>query len=93
MFIQHHYSLLFVLRVHLCSGDIDELVDIVSVYFVVLTNCEKLNKLIKKIRSLCFSYQPPHVRRKLRIQDMVQKYRFDMTEPEFYSHLFTSPLC
>lgn len=39
------------------------------------------------------SYQPPHVRRKLHIQEMVQKYRYDMTEPEFYSHLFTSPLC
>ncbi|XP_068208219.1 ral GTPase-activating protein subunit beta isoform X4 [Palaemon carinicauda] len=39
------------------------------------------------------SYQPPHVRRKLRIQEMVQKYRYEMTEPEFYSHLFTSPLC
>lgn len=39
------------------------------------------------------SYQPPHVRRKLHIQEMVQRYRYDMTEPEFYSHLFTSPLC
>ncbi|CAL4091038.1 unnamed protein product [Meganyctiphanes norvegica] len=39
------------------------------------------------------SYQPPHVRRKLRIQDMVQKYRYDLDEPEFYTHLFTSPLC
>ncbi|KAK8402516.1 hypothetical protein O3P69_000737 [Scylla paramamosain] len=39
------------------------------------------------------SYQPPHVRRKLRIQEMVQKYRYEMNEPEFYTHLFTSPLC
>ncbi|XP_045133691.1 ral GTPase-activating protein subunit beta-like isoform X7 [Portunus trituberculatus] len=39
------------------------------------------------------SYQPPHVRRKLRIQEMVQRYRYEMNEPEFYTHLFTSPLC
>lgn len=39
------------------------------------------------------SYQPPHVRRKLRIQEMVQKYRYELNEPEFYTHLFTSPLC
>ncbi|ROT79288.1 hypothetical protein C7M84_002010 [Penaeus vannamei] len=39
------------------------------------------------------SYQPPHVQRKLRIQEMVQKYRYEMNEPEFYTHLFTSPLC
>ncbi|XP_047737392.1 ral GTPase-activating protein subunit beta [Hyalella azteca] len=49
--------------------------------------------MARRRRLDCDSHQPPHVRRKLRIQEMVQKYRFDMTEPEFYSHLFTSPLC
>ncbi|XP_076069482.1 ral GTPase-activating protein subunit beta isoform X2 [Oratosquilla oratoria] len=39
------------------------------------------------------SYQPPHVRRKLRIQEIVHKYRCKMTESEFYTQLFTSPLC
>jgi len=37
------------------------------------------------------TYQPPHVRRKLKIQEMVQKYRSHMTEAEFYAHLFNSP--
>ncbi|KAK7085954.1 hypothetical protein SK128_026619 [Halocaridina rubra] len=49
--------------------------------------------MCKRKRLESDSYQPPHVRRKLRIQEMVQKYRYEMTEPEFYSHLFTSPLC
>jgi len=37
------------------------------------------------------TYQPPHVRRKHKIQEMVQKYRSQMSEPEFYAHLFNSP--
>ena len=37
------------------------------------------------------TYQPPHVRRKHRIQDLVQKYRSHMSEAEFYAHLFNSP--
>jgi len=36
-------------------------------------------------------YQPPYVRRKQKIQEMVQKYRSHMTEAEFYAHLFNSP--
>ena len=35
-----------------------------------------------------FSYQPPHVRRKLKIKEMVNKYRNKLTEPEFYVSLF-----
>ncbi|KAG1663350.1 Ral GTPase-activating protein subunit beta [Nymphon striatum] len=34
------------------------------------------------------SYQPPHVRRKLMIQDIVQKYKNSLTESEFYTSLF-----
>lgn len=34
------------------------------------------------------SYQPPHVRRRLKVQDMVQKYKLDLTEPELLTHLF-----
>jgi len=37
------------------------------------------------------TYQPPHVRRKHRIQELVQRYRSHMTEAEFYAHLFQSP--
>lgn len=33
-------------------------------------------------------YQPPHVRRKLKIQDIVNKYRSKMTAPEFYAAIF-----
>ncbi|XP_064603525.1 ral GTPase-activating protein subunit beta-like isoform X2 [Liolophura sinensis] len=33
-------------------------------------------------------YQPPHVRRKLKIQEIVKKYRSNVTEPEFYTALF-----
>ncbi|XP_046372123.1 ral GTPase-activating protein subunit beta-like isoform X1 [Haliotis rufescens] len=34
------------------------------------------------------SYQPPHVRRKLKIQEVVNKYRSSLTEAEFYTTLF-----
>ncbi|ESO90184.1 hypothetical protein LOTGIDRAFT_233979 [Lottia gigantea] len=34
------------------------------------------------------TYQPPHVRRKLQIQDIVNKYRCKMTEAEFFTALF-----
>ena len=35
------------------------------------------------------SFQPPHVKRKLKIQEIVTKYRSPMPGPEFYAHLFT----
>ncbi|KAJ8308235.1 hypothetical protein KUTeg_013109 [Tegillarca granosa] len=34
------------------------------------------------------TYQPPHVRRKLKIQEMVSKYHLKMSEPEFFTALF-----
>lgn len=34
------------------------------------------------------SYQPPHVRRRLKVQEMIQKYKLDLTEPELLTHLF-----
>lgn len=37
--------------------------------------------------SIC-SYQPPHVRRRIKVQDMVHKYSTPMTEPELLAHLF-----
>ncbi|XP_063235788.1 ral GTPase-activating protein subunit beta isoform X2 [Bacillus rossius redtenbacheri] len=36
------------------------------------------------------SYQPPHVRRRLKVQDLVQKYRCELSEPELLRHLFSS---
>lgn len=36
-------------------------------------------------------YQPPHVRRRLKVLDMVHKYKLDMSEPELLAHLFKSP--
>ncbi|KAK3094041.1 hypothetical protein FSP39_023374 [Pinctada imbricata] len=34
------------------------------------------------------SYQPPHVRRKLKIKEIVEKYQLKMSEPDFYTSLF-----
>lgn len=35
-------------------------------------------------------YQPPHVRRRLKVQDIVQKYKTDMSEPQLLANLFKS---
>lgn len=42
---------------------------------------------------MCFhdSYQPPHVRRRLKVQDMIQKYKLNLSEPELLAHLFKAP--
>ncbi|XP_071439557.1 ral GTPase-activating protein subunit beta isoform X3 [Hetaerina americana] len=37
------------------------------------------------------TYHPPHVRRRLKIQEMTQKYMIKMSEPELYTYLFSSP--
>ncbi|XP_067623767.1 ral GTPase-activating protein subunit beta isoform X9 [Eurosta solidaginis] len=36
------------------------------------------------------NFQPPHVRRRLKVQDIVQKYKMDLSEPELLAHLFKS---
>ncbi|XP_014219177.1 ral GTPase-activating protein subunit beta isoform X2 [Copidosoma floridanum] len=36
------------------------------------------------------SYHPPHVRRRLKIQDMVQKYKLNLQQPELLTLLFSS---
>ena len=38
------------------------------------------------------AFQPPHVQRKLRIQDLSAKYRHRMDTPQFYAHLFSNPM-
>uniref|UniRef100_A0A336MJE4 CSON013173 protein n=1 Tax=Culicoides sonorensis TaxID=179676 RepID=A0A336MJE4_CULSO len=35
-------------------------------------------------------YQPPHVRRRVKVQEMVQRYKMDMSEPELLAYLFKS---
>ena len=37
---------------------------------------------------LCNKYQPPHVRRKLKIQEVVKNYQMKMDAPDFYTALF-----
>ncbi|PSN44105.1 Ral GTPase-activating protein subunit beta [Blattella germanica] len=37
------------------------------------------------------SYQPPHVRRRLKVQDLVQKYRCELSHPELLTYLFSDP--
>ncbi|XP_069691801.1 ral GTPase-activating protein subunit beta isoform X2 [Periplaneta americana] len=37
------------------------------------------------------SYQPPHVRRRLKVQDLVQKYRCQLSHPELLTYLFSDP--
>ncbi|EDS35703.1 conserved hypothetical protein [Culex quinquefasciatus] len=38
------------------------------------------------------SYQPPHVRRRIKVQEMMQKYKKDMTEPELLADLFKASI-
>ncbi|XP_036328029.1 ral GTPase-activating protein subunit beta isoform X4 [Rhagoletis pomonella] len=38
------------------------------------------------------NFQPPHVRRRLKVQDIVQKYKMDLSEPELLAHLFKSSI-
>ena len=44
--------------------------------------------MAKRKRLESDSYQPPHVRRRLKVQEMSQKYKLDLTEPELLTHLF-----
>ncbi|XP_017782958.1 PREDICTED: ral GTPase-activating protein subunit beta isoform X2 [Nicrophorus vespilloides] len=37
------------------------------------------------------SYQPPHVRRRLKVQEIVHKYKKEMSSPELLTYLFTNP--
>ncbi|XP_053697912.1 ral GTPase-activating protein subunit beta isoform X2 [Sabethes cyaneus] len=38
------------------------------------------------------SYQPPHVRRRIKVQEMMQKYKKDMSEPELLADLFKASI-
>jgi len=38
-----------------------------------------------------FSFQPPHVRRKLKIQEISNKFTIVLSPPEFYTHFFQGP--
>lgn len=39
-----------------------------------------------------FSYQLPHVRRRHKIQEIAQKFKRDMSEPELLASLFADPV-
>lgn len=49
---------------------------------------ETAYNMAKRKRLESDSYQPPHVRRRLKVQEMIQKYKLDLTEPELLTHLF-----
>lgn len=51
---------------------------------------ETAYNMAKRKRLESDSYQPPHVRRRLKVQEMIQKYKLDLTEPELLTHLFMS---
>ncbi|XP_042901218.1 ral GTPase-activating protein subunit beta isoform X2 [Parasteatoda tepidariorum] len=53
----------------------------------VLVRQTALN-MLKRRRLDADSCQPPHVRRKLRIQDLINKFHKKLSEPEFLSSLF-----
>ncbi|GIX77874.1 ral GTPase-activating protein subunit beta [Caerostris extrusa] len=53
----------------------------------ILVRQTALNMLRRK-RLDADSCQPPHVRRKLRIQDVINRYHKKLSEPEFISYLF-----
>lgn len=36
-----------------------------------------------------FSFQPGHIRRRLKIQEIVGKYQIKMTKPELYTYLLS----
>lgn len=36
------------------------------------------------------AHQPPHIKRRLKVQEMVNKYKMDLTEPELLAHLFNA---
>jgi hypothetical protein len=48
-------------------------------------------KLLKQTLLSDFSYQPPHVRRRLKVQELVQKYRCQLSYPELLTYLFSDP--
>lgn len=51
---------------------------------------ETAYNMAKRKRLESDSYQPPHVRRRLKVQEMIQKYKLDLTFPELCSYLFAA---
>lgn len=37
-------------------------------------------------------HQPPHIKRRLKVQEMVNKYKMDLSEPELLAHLFNAAM-
>ena len=58
--------------------------------YVGLQSLHILITLMPVILAIFYSYHPPHVRRRLKIQEMVQKYRKNLTDPELLTLLFSN---
>lgn len=48
-------------------------------------------KSLKQTLLSDFSYQPPHLRRRIKVQELVQKYRCQLSYPELLTYLFSDP--
>jgi hypothetical protein len=46
--------------------------------------------MAKRKRLESENFQPPHVRRKLKIQDILQRFQCKQSEPDFYTGFFKS---
>lgn len=58
--------------------------------FQMPRHCKIKQISILKYFNFFFSYQPPHLRRRLKIQEIVQKYKREMSKPELLTYLFTN---
>lgn len=68
---------------------------ILGLLTIILTFCfqgflvrQTVINICRRKRLESDSYSPPHVRRKQKITDIVNKYRNKQLEPEFYTSLF-----
>ncbi|KAG8446286.1 hypothetical protein GDO86_013933 [Hymenochirus boettgeri] len=93
IFIHPLYTGLFRVKVHGASGKFNMVIPLVDGMIVsrralgVLVRQTVIN-ICRRKRLESDSYNTPHVRRKQKITDIVNKYRNRQLEPEFYTSLF-----
>uniref|UniRef100_A0A8C5Q9A0 Ral GTPase-activating protein subunit beta n=1 Tax=Leptobrachium leishanense TaxID=445787 RepID=A0A8C5Q9A0_9ANUR len=93
IFIHPLYTGLFRVKVHGASGKFNMVIPLVD---GMVVSRRALGFLVRQtVINICRrkrlesdSYNTPHVRRKQKITDIVQKYRNKQLEPEFYTSLF-----
>ncbi|XP_040294146.1 ral GTPase-activating protein subunit beta isoform X5 [Bufo bufo] len=93
IFIHPLYTGLFRVKVHGASGKFNMVIPLVD---GMVVSRRALGFLVRQtVINICRrkrlesdSYNPPHVRRKQKITDIVNKYRNRQLEPEFYTSLF-----